>query len=177
MLPVRKSPLRANAPSSPVSSEVVKRHSILPCGSSLSSRTASWAAIPIPQSAPSVVSLAMSQPFSTTALMGSFEKSCSTPLFFSQTMSEWLCRMTVGEFSLPGVAGMVMSTLPASSVLQSRCRSAANFWSQAIICSSCPDSRGMVSISRKWDSTCSEVMAVDIRCWILVFSLCRRRIA
>ena len=160
MLPVRKSGFRANAPSSPVSSDVVKRHSILPWGSSLSSSTASWAAMPMPQSAPRVVSLAISQPSSTTVLMGSLEKSCSTPLFFSQTMSEWLWRMTVGAFSRPGVAGMVMRTLPASSVLQSMPRSAANFWRYAMMCSSCPDSRGMVIISRKWERTCAEVMAL-----------------
>ena len=136
MSPVRNPGLSALAPSNPVSSETVKRASILPCSKELSSRIASCAAIPMPQSAPRVVSLAIIQPSSITYLMGSLEKSCVESAFFSQTISEWLWRITVGLFSYPLEASLMISTLPTLSVLHFRLCDAANSCKYAIICSS-----------------------------------------
>ncbi|CDD14487.1 uncharacterized protein BN675_02843 [Parabacteroides merdae CAG:48] len=107
----------ALAPVSPVSSSTVKRHSIGPCSISSDARIASSAATPMPLSAPRVVPLARSQFPSTIVSIGSWSKSCAVPLFFSQTISMWDCKTTVGRFSLPGVADLDIRMLPTASFL------------------------------------------------------------
>ncbi len=87
ILPLRKSGSIAKAPVNPVSSSTVKRASIGPCFSFLSSSIDSIIAMPIPLSAPNVVPSALTLLPSTLTFMGSFEKSCSTSAFFSQTIS------------------------------------------------------------------------------------------
>ena len=158
--PVMKPGFRALAPSSPVSSDTVKSASMRPVRRS-EVRTASCAAIPIPQSAPKVVSLAIIHPFSISHFMGSLAKSCSTPAFFSHTMSEWLWSTITGTFSLPGEAGFTITTLPAASVLHSSECLAAKSCSQATIFSSCPDSRGTLVMSLNMDRTSSDVIFHD----------------
>ena len=169
VLPVMKPGCRAFAPSSPVSSATVNSASILPVLSP-EVRTASWAAMPIPQSAPSVVSGATIQPSLISYFMGSLLKSWSTPAFFSQTMSEWLCNTIVGTFSFPSDASFTITALPAASVWHSRAWAAANDCSHATIFSSCPDSRGIFVISLKMDRTSSDVILY------VLFSDCRRQV-
>ena len=141
----------AKAPSMPVSSEMVKTHSSRPVTRSLS-RTARAAAIPMPSSAPRVVSRAIIQPSSITYGMGSREKSCSTPGFFSHTISWWHCSTIVGTCSFPGMASRTITTLPMESVLQNKPRFAAKSCRNAVIGPSWPDSLGIVVISLKISS-------------------------
>ena len=152
IFPLKKPFSKPKAPSMPVSSEMVNRHSSLPMGS-FPARRARQAATPMPSSAPRVVSLAIIQPSSTTYWMGWVLKSKFTPGFFSQTMSWWACRTSVGTFSLPLAASLVMSTLPVLSVLQERLCLTANCCKYSIIGPSCPDSRGMRVISLKYSNT------------------------
>ena len=152
ILPVKKPFSRPKAPSMPVSSEMVNRHSSLPMGS-FPARRARQAAIPMPSSAPKVVFLAIIQPSSISYGMGWVRKSNWKSGFFSQTMSWWAWRTSVGTFSLPLLASLVMSTLPVLSVLQARLCLAANCCKYSIIGPSCPDSRGMRVISLKYSST------------------------
>ena len=71
----RKPGLRPNAPVNPVSSSIVKRHSIGPCSILFDARIANCAATPMPSSAPNVVSLAVTQSPSITDSIGSLLKS------------------------------------------------------------------------------------------------------
>ena len=135
VLPVKKPLSIPKAPSIPVSSEIVNTHSILPIGRSLSSK-ASIAAIPIPSSAPRVVSLAIIQPSSTQYSIGSFRKSWLVPLLFSHTMSWCPWSTSVGTLSFPAEASFTMQTLPILSVLHSRFLSLANCCRYAVIGSS-----------------------------------------
>ena len=75
---------------------------------------------PIPSSAPRVVLSAQSHSPSMYVSMGSFMKSISFPWRLSQTISMCDCMMTVGLFSMPGVAGLRITTLPVSSTSVSR---------------------------------------------------------
>ena len=119
-VPLIKSGSSANAPVKPVSSSTVIRHSSGPCLISFEVSTAICAAIPIPQSAPKVVPLAFTQPSTITGSMGSLSKSNSLSLFFSQTISMCVCKITVGLFSRPGAAGFEINTFPALSVFAGR---------------------------------------------------------
>ena len=133
--PLTKPFFRAFAPSRPVSSDTVNRASSLPVDS-LPLTRARAQAIPMPSSAPSVVSCETIQPSSMVYGTGSLEKSWLLPAFFSQTISEWHWSTRVGTFSLPLLASLIIRTLPASSVRDSRPWEAANALSHAIICSS-----------------------------------------
>ena len=127
---------RANAPVSPVSSSTVNKHSNGPCSIVSSARIASSVATPMPLSAPNVVPFAFSHSPSISVSIGSVRKSCSTLLFFSHTMSTCDCNTTVCRFSLPGVAGFLINTFPASSTLVSRLCFSPNAFKYAIIFSS-----------------------------------------
>ena len=107
---------RALAPVRPVSSSTVHRISSGPWTASGSSATAMAVATPMPLSAPRVVPSALTQSPSTRTSMGSFTKSKSTSEFFSQTMSRWPWRITVGADSWPGVAGTFTARLPVASL-------------------------------------------------------------
>ena len=75
IFPVMNPGFNAFAPNRPVSSDTVNKASIRPSFRSSLVITASCAAMPMPQSAPRVVSLAISQPSSISYFIGSFEKS------------------------------------------------------------------------------------------------------
>ena len=115
-LPVSMPSPRPKAPVRPVSSSTVKSASIAGCSRVLSSNTANAAAIPIPQSAPRVVPLALTHSPSMYVSIGSFSKSNSTLEFFSHTMSMCDWRITAGRSSKPGVAALRITTLPVASV-------------------------------------------------------------
>ena len=118
-LPVSISSPSSKAPVRPVSSSTVKSASTGPCCTAGSIMTASAAAMPMPQSAPSVVPSALTHPPSMCVRIGSLSKSNSTSEFFSQTMSMWDWRITAGRSSKPGVAGLRITTLPMASFLYS----------------------------------------------------------
>ena len=104
------------APPIPSSSSTVRRASRGPWTSVLSSKAASIRATPIPSSAPRVVSSARTRLSRTTGFIGSFEKSCSIPSFFWQTISRCACKMTPGAFSYPALAGFLMMRFPPLSI-------------------------------------------------------------
>ena len=118
-LPVSIPSPSSNAPVRPVSSSTVNSASTGPCSTVSSSITASAAAMPIPQSAPSVVPSARTHSPSIRVRMGSLSKSNSTSEFFSQTMSMCDWRITAARSSMPGVAGLRITTLPMASFLYS----------------------------------------------------------
>ena len=137
----------ANAPVSPVSSSTVNSPSIAPSLRSLSLRIARVIATPIPLSAPRVVPLAVSLSPSIVSGMGSFEKSCDTSLFFSHTMSMWLCRTIVGRSSIPGLAGLLMTTFSTLSVSYLRLCFLAKSMRYSLIFPSCFEQRGILLIA------------------------------
>lgn len=149
MSPLMKPSCKAKAPVSPVSSSTVNRHSTGPCSILSSARMASSVATPIPLSAPSVVPLAFSHSPSISVSIGSVRKSCFTSLFFSHTMSTCDCSTTVFRFSMPGVAGFLISTFPASSTFVSNLCFSPNAFRKAIIFSSFLEGRGTWQISSK----------------------------
>ena len=110
---------RANAPVSPVSSSTVARISIGPCLTSGSNSNASANDIPIPLSAPKVVSSAsIHSPFFWILIgIGSLSKSKPPSRSVSQTMSRCPCNRIGGRDSIPGVAGFFTRILPVSSSL------------------------------------------------------------
>ena len=110
-----------NAPNIPVSSSLVMRASNGPCFRSLASSTAMMAATPSPLSAPRVVPFAFTQSPSIYVSMGSFSKS----------------------FSMPGVAGLRIITLPASSTKDSKPKPFPKLIRKSVTFSICPDGRGI----------------------------------
>ncbi len=106
---------RLFAPVIPVSSSTVNKASSGPCTSESSAITANDAAIPIPLSAPRVVPSACTQSPSIIVVIGVFSKSKSL-LFDSHTISMCPCIINVGACSCPGVAGLLINTLPTASV-------------------------------------------------------------
>ena len=98
-LPVSIPSPSPKAPVSPVSSSTVKSASSGPCCAAGSSSTANAAAMPMPQSAPSVVPSAFTHPPSMRVRMASRSKSNTTSERFSQTMSMCDCRITPGRSS------------------------------------------------------------------------------
>jgi len=153
-LPVSISSPSSKAPVRPVSSSTVKSASTGPCSTEGSIRTASAAAMPIPQSAPSVVPSALTHPPSMRVRIGSRSKSNSTSEFFSQTMSICDWRITVGRFSKPGVAGLRITTLPTASFLYSRLCFRAKSTRNSMILPSFFEGRG----TRVMASNCSQTM-------------------
>ena len=103
------------APNIPVSSSAVIRASIGPCFKSLASITAMMAATPSPLSAPKVVLFAFTHSPSIHGSIGSVSKLCLLSGVFCGTMSICACRMIPLRFSIPGVAALRISTLPAGS--------------------------------------------------------------
>ena len=164
--PFMKPSFKANAPVNPVSSSTVNRHSNGPCSMVSSARIASSVATPIPLSAPSVVPLAFIHSPSISVSIGSTRKSCSTSLFFSQTISTCDCKMTVCRFSFPGVAGFLIKTFPASSTLVSRLCFSPNAFKYAIIFSSFFEGRGTWHISAKYLNTPAGLSS----CFSILFS-------
>ena len=143
---------RLLAPVRPVSSSTVNRASTGPCTRVLSTITASDAAIPIPLSAPRVVPSARSQSPSTMVLIGIVSKSNDLS-FDSHTISICDCRTTVGASSLPGVAGLLITTLPIASVRTAILLRAAKSRRYSRIFSSFFDGRGTWLISSKIEKT------------------------
>ena len=83
-----------------------------------------------------------SEPFAVdVGLMGSLWKSNSTSTSLSHTMSMWLCRITVGAFSCPLVAGLRMITLPCLVGFCLQSVLLPNSFRYSIICSSCFEGR------------------------------------
>ena len=72
-------------------------------------------ATPNPLSAPKVVPLARTQSPSTYMAMPWVSKSNTVSLFFWCTISKCDCITTLVRFSMPGVAGFLMITLPTAS--------------------------------------------------------------
>ena len=133
---------RALAPTMDVSSSAVMSALIGPCTSVLSSMTAIMAATPIPLSAPRVVSVAYSQSPSIRVTIGSFTKSWFEAGVFCGTMSICACRITPLRFSIPGVAGFFITTLPAGSINASTPALAAKSRRACCTFSRCPEGRG-----------------------------------
>ena len=127
----------------PVSSSFVIKASKGPCLISLDSNTAMIAATPRPSSAPRVVPFARTHSPSIHVWMGSLVKLCSTSATFCGTISMWACSTTPLRFSMPGVAGLRITTLPALSIKDSRPRFLPKFTKNSLTCSQCPDGRGI----------------------------------
>ena len=144
----------SKAPVRPVSSSTVKSASRGPCSTAGSISAASAAAMPMPQSAPSVVPSALTHPSSMRVRMASCSKSNSTSEFFSQTMSMCDWRMTAGRFSKPGVAGLRMTTLPVASLRYSMPWRSANATRKSMIRPSFFEGRGTCVMA----SNCSQTM-------------------
>ncbi len=81
-----------------------------------SSRMASMSATPMPLSAPSVVSRAMTQSPSISNDIGSPRKSWELDSSFSATMSTWAWRQTGAEPEAAPLPGCLMRTFPTSSI-------------------------------------------------------------
>ncbi len=137
----------AFAPSRPCSSDTVKSSSSGPCTTSGSSAAAIAAATPMPLSAPSVVSGAITQPPSTTTRMRPARGSYALSGSRSQTMSRCAWRTTVGAASRPAEAGTRTTRLPSASTAVSKPRplaqtatcsraAASSFGGRAILVSS-----------------------------------------
>ncbi len=138
-----------------------------PCLMSSDARMASWAATPMPSSAPSVVPLAYTQPSFIKVSMGSFSKSCSLSLFFSHTISIWLCNTTDFRFSMPRVAGFLINTFPTSSCVVSRRCFFPKSSKYSMIFSSFFEGRGMARISLKYVQM--EDGSNSIKCSFMLF--------
>ena len=106
---------RSLAPYMPVSSSAVIKPSIGPCCKSFDSITAMIVATPSPSSLPSVVWLARTQSPSMMVSIGSVSKLCLLSGAFWGTMSMCACIITPLRFSIPGVAGLRITMLPAGS--------------------------------------------------------------
>ena len=87
----------------------------------------------------------------------------------------WLCRIVVAKCSKPLVAGLRIITLPVSSSITSRWRSAANFLRYAAIFSSCLEGRGILLISANCSNTRAGLSStllifyIFLLCFILFF--------
>src|SRR5512143_174839 len=149
----RESPASPPAPVSPVSSSIVNRNSRGPWTRDLSSMMARLVATAMPLSAPRVVPFAIRKlPFRTSSI-GSFEKSWTLSLFFSQTMSRWPCRQRLRTFSFPGDALLRTTTLPSLSAFACSPRRLAVSRMYLVIFSSCFEHRGIRAISAKYFHT------------------------
>ena len=133
---------RSLAPYMPVSSSAVIRPSMGPCFKVLSSITAMIAATPIPLSAPNVVFLALTHSLSIQVSMGSVSKLWLLSGDFCGTMSICACMVTVFLFSMPGEAGLRITTLLPSSIKASTPTSFAKSNKNVFTFSRCPDGRG-----------------------------------
>ncbi len=143
----------AFAPSSPCSSDTVKRSSRGPCAISGSSAAAIAAATPIPLSAPSVVPSASTQSPSRTTLIRPSRGSYGLDGSRSHTMSRCAWRTTVCAPSRPDEAGIWTTTFPAASTSDAKPRSPAQPNTCARAASSCFGGRGIRVSSRKCSQT------------------------
>ena len=142
MSPLSSPSGRPLAPNIPVSSSAVISPSTGPCFRSLASMTAMMAATPSPLSEPRVVPLAFTQSPSIYVSMGSVTKLCVLSLLFCGTMSMCACKIMPLRFSMPGVAGLRMTMLPAASLKASTPTLAAKSSRNCCIFSRCPEGRG-----------------------------------
>ena len=85
--------------------------------------------------------------------MPSLSKSIFTSGRQSQTISMWLCRITVLQSSYPGVAPLRIITLPTSSTFVSKPRLSPKLFKYSIIFSSRFEGRGISLIFAKCSKT------------------------
>ena len=133
---------RSLAPNIPVSSSAVISASTGPCFRSFASMTERMAATPKPLSAPSVVPFAFTHSPSIHGWMGSVTKLCVDSGVFCGTMSMWACRITPFRSSMPGVAGLRITTLRPSSMNASTPAFFAKSSRNCCTFSRCPLGRG-----------------------------------